>query len=595
MNRKSIYYQKQKGAALLISVLFFLIISATLLIGIVSPISNQIRNTSESLTSKQSYAIADSQAENAMYRLNAGRTDSPTPISLLGATASVVVTDVGADKQAIIEGVAGEFKRYIRAMFGQNDGASFYYGLQSGVGGIEMLGNSYIVGNVYSNGDIVGSGPNTYITSSAIAANVSNPIPFIDNATPGAPSDSSVNVGQNNANQDFAQSFVYSTSTPLTELQLYMKKTSTPANAEVKIVNDNAGSPGSTVLVSGTLSSTLVTSLYSYVPVSMTTGTALVSGTTYWMIIDISNNSNTRYYTLGLNDNIYAGNTKIGQLGYSWSNLSTTTLDLKFRAFVGGNVGSISDVSVGTDNIGNTWANTVNNVSVGTGGTIYCQFGTGNSEACDTSRVDPSQANPPIAQGNIDEWKSRAEAGGATSSILIGGSVTRSLGPIKINGNLDIQGTGKLYLTGPIYVTGNINLQGGGEIHTDASINNDSAIVISDGIIDLQGSGGIYGSGAPGSYVFLVTTSSCPGGSNCPGNNGQALIVTGSAGSVIVIALDGTVELQGSVGLKSIVAKKIIMGGSSNVTYEFGLVDINFDSGPSGGWGIESWSEVEEN
>ena len=45
-----------KGAALLIVVLFFVIISGTLLIGVVNPVANQIRNTTDFLKSKQSYA-----------------------------------------------------------------------------------------------------------------------------------------------------------------------------------------------------------------------------------------------------------------------------------------------------------------------------------------------------------------------------------------------------------------------------------------------------------------------------------------------------------------------------------------------------------
>jgi predicted PurR-regulated permease PerM len=72
----------QKGAAVLIVVVFFVVLSTTLLIGISTPIVQQINNATEYLSSKKSYIAADSQLENALYRLNKGKTDAPSVLSM---------------------------------------------------------------------------------------------------------------------------------------------------------------------------------------------------------------------------------------------------------------------------------------------------------------------------------------------------------------------------------------------------------------------------------------------------------------------------------------------------------------------------------
>ena len=590
----NISQHKQKGAALIGMVLLFLVVSTTILVGVMNPVAFQIKNANEFLSSKQSYSLADAQAENALYRLNNGRSDAPSTLSLLGVTATANITDIGDVKQITVEGINQGFERIVQAQFRQDAGVSFNYGLQSGVGGIQMEGSSYITGNVYSNGDIVGNGGagwyTTYITGSATVANISDQTPHIDNVTVASSTDTTHIMGTSNTNQDFAQSFVYGTSSPITEAHIYMKKVGSPANATVKIVNDNSGLPGTTVLSSGTLSSSLATTLYSYVPSSMNTTTSLVPGTTYWMVIDMPSNNNSNYYILGLNRYTFSGSVKNGRLGTSWSDIATSTADLKFKILAGGDTGSISAMGIGTGGSGVAWAHTATNVTAV--GALYCQIGSGNNKACDTSRADPAPANMPISQGNLDEWKDMATAGGATSSIKIDGVKTRTIGPLKINGNLEVEASGILYITGPIYVTGFVKVSGNGKIYVHSSMGTASGIIVADGIVELEGSGGIYGSGQAGSYVVVATTSTCPGGSNCAGGS-RAIKISGAAGSIVLSAPDGRVELEGSVSIKSLVAKQVKMSGTSNIIYDAGLANLDFTSGPSGSWTVESWKEVE--
>jgi hypothetical protein len=586
--KKPIY---KKGAAVLIVVLFFVVLSVTILIGISMPITQQIENSSDFLASKKTYNVADMQAENALYRLNKGKTDAPSTLSVLGSTATGVFTDVGDEKQISIQGLFGEFERYVQARFKPDTGVSFNYGLQTGDGGLQMEGSSYISGNVYSNGDISGNGgpgwSTTQITGNAISATLSNPTAAIQNYVASNTTYSQV-IGTTNAQQDFAQSFVMPTGN-ISEIQLYIKKTGSPANATLKIVNNNAGTPGATVLTSSVISASLVTSVYSNVRVIIPPAT-LTPGVLYWIVLDIPSNSTVNYYTIGLNNTVYAtGTSKKGLYGSTWTSTSPATTDAGFSVYIGGETGKITNMKVGFFGIGEAWAREIDNTITGT---VYCQIGTGNSSACNTSRSDPLPSSMPISSGNIEEWKDTASTGGSTSTVTVDGSKTMTLGPIKINGNLKVEASGKLYLKGPIYVTGTVTVSGNGKIYVDSSMGAASGLIISDDVVLIEGSGGIYGSGAVGSYVVVATTSSCPNSPSCPSGSAYAVKISGAAGSVVVVALDGSVQLEGSVSIKSLVANSVKMSGTSNIVYESGLADLSFTSGPSGTWTVSSWKEV---
>lgn len=582
----------QCGAAMIIVVLFFIIISATLLIGISNPIANQIRGTNEFLFSKSSYNVANSQIENALYRFNKGKNDAPTDITVLGASAKAILTDIGDVKSLVVEGGKNFFNRYIKAEFKIDTGTSFNYGMQTGEGGLQMSGSSHIIGNVYANGDIIGNGgpgwATTYITGSAISATLSNPTESVIVSSSTA-AGSIFPFGLINSNQDIAQSFVTSTTTPINEIIFYIKKTGLPANSVVKIVNDNLGSPGSTVITSGTLNSSTITTSFSYVPVVMTSAVNLTLNSTYWIVVDNSSNNSSNYYSLLTYDNIYpSGKTKQGRFVNSMTSLSTTTLDFDFKILVGGNKGVISGVRVGTIGNGDAWANTVTNTI--SSGNIYCQNGSGNSKTCDSSRSDPVSTPYPISQANIDEWKGQAVLGGSTTTVNVGDDSVVVLGPIKINGNLVIGGSGNLYLTGPVYVTGDVVFEGNSRTYVDSSMGATSVNIIADGSIKVGGSARIFGSGQSGSYVVLNSLKSCTDVSNCSSN--PSIIIEGDSGAIVLNTLNGAVKLSGSAAIKAVVAKMILMEGNTSVNYESGLADMNFTSGPSGSWTVKSWKEV---
>jgi hypothetical protein len=211
----------------------------------------------------------------------------------------------------------------------------------------------------------------------------------------------------------------------------------------------------------------------------------------------------------------------------------------------------------------------------------------------------------PFTQENIDSWKAEGTAGGViTGSTKCHGGYSNgdchvdwangTFGPGKINGNLIVDGGGTLTLTGTIYVVGTVTVSGGSTVKLPANYNQYSATIISDGQVVLKG-GSYTGSGATGSYLFVVTTNACAGGSGCnlTDSNGNALTVANGSGAIAVCAQSGTVDLGGGISIDSAVGKTISAHNGAKIFYETGLASPSFQNGPSGGWNVFSWGETQ--
>ena len=132
-------------------------------------------------------------------------------------------------------------------------------------------------------------------------------------------------------------------------------------------------------------------------------------------------------------------------------------------------------------------------------------------------------------------------------------------------------------------------MSGSAKIVLDSTYGNKSGLLISDGYLNLGGSGQLNGTGQSGSYILFATTSSLESTSCSTGF--ATICITGSAGSVILNAQNGTIWFTGSASAKEATAYKIKLEGSTVVNYESGLMNMNFSSGPSGTWSINSWGE----
>ena len=72
----------------------------------------------------------------------------------------------------------------------------------------------------------------------------------------------------------------------------------------------------------------------------------------------------------------------------------------------------------------------------------------------------------------------------------------------------------------------------------------------------------------------------------------SALNVKNDANVDIVYTSAGEVVIENNTNLKEVTGYKVHIKNNSILTYESGLTNVNFFSGPSGGWSIVEWKEV---
>lgn len=212
--------------------------------------------------------------------------------------------------------------------------------------------------------------------------------------------------------------------------------------------------------------------------------------------------------------------------------------------------------------------------------------------------ADQPLADLPITDSLIDQWETDAAAGGTITSpcpYKINSNVT--IGPKKINCDLEISGSPTVTLEGTLWVSGNISIKNTPTLRVSPSLPGKSIAIIADkptnrtsgSKIEIENSSVIAGAGA-GSYILMVSrnTSAESGGSE------EAIEVENSAqGALLVYAGHGEIHLANSVQLKEVTAYKIKISNSANITYETGLASLVFSSGPGGSWTIGSWKETQ--
>ena len=274
-----------------------------------------------------------------------------------------------------------------------------------------------------------------------------------------------------------------------------------------------------------------------------------------------------------VNGNVYSNGSIIGSNG---ATITGSAVSAEATGF-------IDNVDVGQSGIGDIRAHNVINSTVS--GNLYCQTGSGNNKPCDTTQTDPVTVEMPITQVMVDKWKADATAGGTVSGNVIITTPT-TLGPVKITGNLTINND--LVIADTIYVVGNISTNNNAHISLSSSYVNAGGIIVTDGRVVLSNNVQFI-TGNATVYVLMVTTSTCPVG--CSGLN--ALEILNNVGAILVNAQNGTVHLNNNVQLSEVVGKTIIIDNSATINYTLGLVNGSFNSGPSGGWNIRSWKEIE--
>lgn len=282
---------------------------------------------------------------------------------------------------------------------------------------------------------------------------------------------------------------------------------------------------------------------------------------------------------------------QIGAGGFSLSNnagvngniYSNSTISGSNGSFVTGSVSAVTSISgttIGQGTVGNANAPSVTNSTVR--GTLYCKTGSGNNKSCDTSGTNPTALPLPISDQQITEWKDEAALGGTLGNQILSGT-SNVLGPKKINGNLTLSNNTVLTLTGSLWVTGTLTLSNGAEIKLHSNYGENDGMVIVDGVSTLSNSSTFNGSGDEDSYIMLLSTNT----------TSNAITLQNNAGAVILYAPNGTVSVSNNAGLNQVTAKTVSLQNNAVIDYQQGMVDASFISGPSGGYQVDSWKEIE--
>lgn len=256
-----------------------------------------------------------------------------------------------------------------------------------------------------------------------------------------------------------------------------------------------------------------------------------------------------------------------------------------------GNINTMKQIS------GSVWATNLQNCKID-GDAHYTNISgctVGGSHF--TPEEGPPPQNMPITQDKIESWQDEAEAGGTIAGYSLGGNNTDSLGPKKVEGDMTLSSNAKLTITGTIWVTGNLSLNSNVVIVLDPAYSSFSGVIVVDGQISLDsnvvfcGSEGYKGGGqcysSVGSYIMLLSTN------NSIDHNNPAIYATSNTQTAILYTSEGIIKLSSNAKLREATGYGIYMSSNAEVTYETGLADVRFSSGPGGGWRVASWKEIE--
>jgi hypothetical protein len=160
--------------------LYLTILVLALVFGIVVSISlltlNQQKILRNITRSTQSYYLAEAGIEDALLRLKKKMNfSSPYSFKLGNGTTTVEISDIiGGSRTITSKGNISNTIKKIQVVYAiSKQKVSFYYGAQVGAGGLIMGNGSKVLGNVYSNGSVIGAGT---IQNSVIVAGNGNRI-----------------------------------------------------------------------------------------------------------------------------------------------------------------------------------------------------------------------------------------------------------------------------------------------------------------------------------------------------------------------------------------------------------------------------------
>ncbi|MCK5085327.1 hypothetical protein KAK05_01300 [Candidatus Parcubacteria bacterium] len=610
---------KNKGFAAIFILIILMSLSLVVAYSLSVIIITRSSISSALLRSAQSYYSAESGIEDGLLRVMKGY--NYTAINNFGLGDSVITQTISqVEDTSIIESLSSHFgnERKVKSELTMTvDGIGFHYGVQVGEGGLTMANVSAINGNLYSDGNVVG----TSNASSVINGDV-----FVATGMSLDHSHSVYNAetefGKTDPIVDVAQSFKSSSSEIMSQISFYMKKIGNPADKTIRVFTDDGsggaqpGSPTKTQIGLTTLIASKIGTNYGWIDFSFSSPPSLTADQWYWVVIDTAESS-SKYFSMAKDSNNGNGN-GISKYSEDWDAGSPVwTLDVgdyNFKLWLGGVSTSLDNVNVA----GTACANTIDNSNIGVdayakninnsdivGVAHYEVQFTGSAGSSIQETVDdPAVVALPVSDSNIADWEAAASAGGTfsdaahclpTEDIILDACVL----------DCDFLPTAGIEITinGTVWVKGNIILGNGTSIKLSSAYAGNSGIIIADkpgsestsGKITVLNNVAICGSegfatfpdcnASNGSYLMMLSTHEH--------DSTYAIDVSNNAAGAIFYAHKGIANVNNNANLKEVTAYKLNLSNNATVTYESGLANASFSSGPEGGWIINSWNEIE--
>lgn len=422
---------------------------------------------------------------------------------------------------------------------------------------------------------------------------------------------------------DIAQSFQPTISDVVNRIDLYLKKSGNPANATLRLIRDSAGSPSinpADVLATGVISGSGLADTYNWVSIALSSNPSLTANTRYWIVIDAAAD-NANYISWGSDTAAgYSRGSSKRSADWQAGGWTAMTSDLDFKVYMGGLDHEIQNVNVN----GNVYAHTVDNVDAGgdvsaysyangivtgniiansiAGCTINGDAAYNSKTSCtvagtETTPVTPPSDSPqidmPISDETIAEWKTDAEAGGicaapecdASGNFKITNGATATLGPKKITGSLEVDNGATLIVNGTLWVLGEIRLSNNCAVRLSSGYGSLSGVIITDNNLTVSNNCTFQGSGDPASYIMAVSARNAP--------TQEVMSIDNNAMGVIYYAPSGRIRFSNNAQAKEATAYGITLDNNAVLTYESGLQNVKFSSGPTGGYDLKQWKEVE--
>ncbi|MEK9194897.1 MAG: choice-of-anchor R domain-containing protein, partial [Patescibacteria group bacterium] len=413
---------------------------------------------------------------------------------------------------------------------------------------------------------------------------------------------------------DAAQSFQPTINGSISQIELYLKKIGAPANATMRLIRDSAGSPSTNpadVLATAVINASTIGVSYAWATLPLSANPSLTANTTYWIVIDASlDNANYIAWGFDSGSGYTRGSPKrtVDWTTGGWINVQG---DFNFRVYMGGNFPPLKDVTVGgkahahiMDGVtvggnadtftlmsgiiaGNINANAITDCTVG-GNASYNSMSNcaiiGSQTTPTTPLADLPSVPMPLSDAQIQEWKNAAAAGGTISGdVTVAG--TLSLGPKKITGKLTVTNGSTLIVTGTLWIAGDVVFDNNSIIKLVSSYGAVSGVIISDAKIDVKNNSSVSGSGNPSSFMMVIAAKDSIGE--------EIINVDNNSQGIIYYANKGWIKFSNNATAKEAVAYGIRLDNNATLIYDSGLADARFSSGPSGGYNIQKWKEMQ--